>query len=489
MQLDSEIPEEGRPESLDAAVKAPTHALARRARRSAMPYSGRPPRLGSRYSPSHPVTAQTGRGVVVANPGALRWFLPLASALAHAEMLRLYCAPIATTVALQRRVATLPRQLARPVQRELALRPVPEGVDEERVCTVATLSNLALVAIWRSIRSPRVVERANQIAQRRFDRAAACVPRAGDLGVVASSGSALATLVRARSLGVPTFLDYPIAHHRFSERLLREEAKLAPRFAATLQFWALPPRVKQRLEREIELADQVLVNSTFAFRSFIEVGVPAEKLLVTPFGVDLEMFSPASQFDEQSGCEPRPFRILFAGQVTQRKGISYLLEAFKQAGLPNAELVFLGRPVGPAHSLLKSPGVRFWAPVPIYELASLYQACDVFVLPSLVEGFPQTAAIAMACGLPVIMSDNTSGRDVVEDGVNGYIVPIRDSGAIAERLRHMHAHPARRLAMGTAARRRIRVFTWTAYGQRVVDAIQERSRGALSYGGGVLHSG
>lgn len=415
---------------------------------------------------------------MVANPGALRWFLPMASALARAEILRLYCTPIANTATLDRRTAVLPKWIAGPVQRELRLRPVPDRVGDHRIRQVSTPPHLALVALARSVRSPRALERGTAVAQRRFDRASARIPRRGDLGVIASTGSALATLSRARELGVPAFLDYPIAHHRFSEKLLKEEARLTPEFAGTLQFWELPRQTRQRLDREIELADRVFVNSTFAVRSFLEAGIPENKLIMTPFGVDLEMFSPEGPSHGLRERGDRPFRVLFAGQITQRKGISYLLEAFEQARLPDAELVFLGRPVGPARSLLDRPGVQFWPPVGIDRLASRYRACDVFVLPSLIEGFPQTAAIAMACGLPVILSENTSGRDVVDDGVTGYVVPIRNTQSIVERLGHLRENENQRLAMGQAARARIGTFTWEAYGERIVAAVKGRPTSA-----------
>jgi glycosyltransferase involved in cell wall biosynthesis len=348
---------------------------------------------------------------------------------------------------------------------------VPDGLDADQVAMTATLSHLGLVAFGRNVSSAYAMERALELVHRRFDRATAQIPRRGDLAAVVSTGAALSTLSAARKLDVPSFLDYPVAHHRLSERLLGEERRLTPRFAATLQVSQLSTRVRDRLEQEIEMADRVLLNSTFSLRSFIEAGVPAEKLIVTPFGVDLEMFSPSPD-SERGDREQRPFRVLFAGQITQRKGISYLLDAFEQAGLAGSELVFLGRPVGPARSLLDLPGVRFWPAVPITELANRVRACDVFVLPSLIEGFPQTAAIAMACGLPVILSENTSAHDVVADGVNGYVVPIRDAPAIAERLRHLHAHDEVRRAMGRAARERVLSLTWAAYGSRIVDLVR-----------------
>ena len=97
--------------------------------------------------------------------------------------------------------------------------------------------------------------------------------------------------------------------------------------------------------------------------------------------------------------------------------------------------------------------MRQLGPVPFGGLPSQYEQSDVFLLPSLVEGLPQTLLEAMACGLPVVVSENTAGPEIVTDTTHGYVVPIRDSDAIAERLRELHDHPERRGAMGAEARR------------------------------------
>lgn len=99
----------------------------------------------------------------------------------------------------------------------------------------------------------------------------------------------------------------------------------------------------------------------------------------------------------------------------------------------------------------------------------------MYVLPSLAEEFPLTAIEAMVCGLPVIVSEHTFGEDVVEDGVNGYVVPIRDAGAIAERLRDLHSNPSKRENMGLAARHTAEGFSWSRYGERIASTVRERA--------------
>jgi glycosyltransferase involved in cell wall biosynthesis len=221
-----------------------------------------------------------------------------------------------------------------------------------------------------------------------------------------------------------------------------------------------------RLDTELSTVSWVFVLSSYQAQTFIDEGVARERLIRMNLGVDVDLFKQSIR-DEHRG-----FNILFVGQLTQRKGLSYLLHAFTRANISRSQLTLVGRPVGNALSMLEGrPSVRFKGHVSRQQLPAEYAAADVFVLPSLVEGFPLTALEAMACGLPVIVSENTFGLDVITDGVDGFVVPIRDSDAIAERLLTLAADPELRRKMGEAAARRAQDFSWANYGQRISDAI------------------
>ena len=109
--------------------------------------------------------------------------------------------------------------------------------------------------------------------------------------------------------------------------------------------------------------------------------------------------------------------------------------------------------------------------VPFGDLPSRFQQCDVFLLPSLVEGLPQSLLEAMACGLPVVVSENTAGPEVVTDGSQGYVVPIHDPDSIAERLRELHDHPERRGKIGTEARRKAEELSGDAFWLRIAEPL------------------
>ena len=405
--------------------------------------------------------------MLVANPGSLPWLGHAARALHHAGLLRAYVTPVATTGRQMRAAERLPGRLSRPLQAELRKRAAPEGVPAGRLERAATVLELVSVAARRAGAPADQLERARG---RVFDLQTSRRLQPGDTAALVSYGSALRTLRAARRRGIPTLLEYPIAHHRVAQALLAEEARLRPDYAASLQFHDLPAIVRRRLDEEVAAADRVLVLGQSHRRAFLDAGVEESKLVLNPLGVDLERFAPAPR--EPDGL----FRVLFLAQLTQRKGLSYLLDGFEAAAIPDSRLVL----VGPASHGLRPwegrAGVERHPPVPRWELPSLYPSFDVLVLPSLVEGLPRVVLEAMACGVPVIVTEAAGGGDQVRDGVEGCVVPIRDPGAIAESLRRLHASPEERRRMGEAGRLRSQEFSWDAYERRIVDIVGSAGR-------------
>jgi starch synthase len=199
----------------------------------------------------------------------------------------------------------------------------------------------------------------------------------------------------------------------------------------------------------------------------VEHGIDASKLVLNPFGVDAQHFAPPPRPAEG------PFRVLFAGQLSQRKGLSYLIEGFRQAAIPDSELVLVGHVVNRSRPWEGERGVRYAGPVAPARMREHYMRAHVFALPSLVEGLARVLLEAMACGLPTVTTHNAGGTDVITDGQDGFIVPIRDSSAIAERLRALHDDDALRARVGASARARAERFSWDSYGRRLAAAIDE----------------
>jgi glycosyltransferase involved in cell wall biosynthesis len=218
----------------------------------------------------------------------------------------------------------------------------------------------------------------------------------------------------------------------------------------------------EREEAEYEQADAITVPSEFARQSFIEKGVRGEKIRTIPYGVRLDRF-------RNSGEPPAgTFTVLFAGTVSIRKGLPYLLDAFAKLKC-SSKLLLLAGPVEPEmRSLLPRfdlSKVKLLGRLPQPELAKWMNASHAMVLPSIEDGFGLVMAQAMACGVPVIASENTGGPDLFTDGDEGYVVPVRSSEAIYQRLTQLAENADLQRRMSEASLRRVeKLGGWGEYG-------------------------
>ncbi|HKI02149.1 MAG TPA: glycosyltransferase family 4 protein [Thermoanaerobaculia bacterium] len=273
---------------------------------------------------------------------------------------------------------------------------------------------------------PRARSLADFLACRLFDRWAAARLRPGMAdAVMACEISAQATFRKARRLGMATFLDAPATHHATQDRFhgFAEPADLHRRITA----------VK---DAEIALADHVLVVSELARRSYVEAGVPPERVHRVPLGVEAALFGSVAR--ESPAEEGKGAEFVFAGAASRVKGLDILLAAFAQvhAAEPGSRLLVIGPP-GDASALLGPPalaGVSVLGSLSQAELASRFRAADCLVLPSRNESFGMVVPEALAAGLPAVVSDRVGAAELIEEGRNGWVVPAGDAGALAERM-------------------------------------------------------
>jgi starch synthase len=285
---------------------------------------------------------------------------------------------------------------------------------------------------------------------------------------VGMSGSALQAGKKAHQQGAAYICDRGSAHINVQNQLLYAEHELWD-----MPFVGIDPRTILREEAEYAEADMITVPSTFAYRTFVKQGVSAEKLRLLPYGVDV------SRFKQVAEPALGRFDILFVGAMSLQKGIQYLVQAYQQINHPNKSLTFVG-----THSqeLIEMLKIRnFWPDdakvlghVPQNELKNFMSRSHVLVLPSVQDGFGMVMAQAMACACPIVASCNTGGEDLFSDDEEGYIVPIRDVNALAERLQQLADNPKQRAAMGKLALARVQALGgWSSYGEKAMEIYNE----------------
>ena len=294
--------------------------------------------------------------------------------------------------------------------------------------------------------------------------------------VIAYEGFALPAFESIhRNRGARAVLNYPVAHHRQRRRVRLEELEREPLFASTWpDFDDWPAGHEERLDAEIELAHGILVGSGYARDSFIAEGVAPDKVKVVPYGVDLETFKPPAQPSQREN-----FEVIYAGQLTQRKGLSYLLRGYRKFARLDSRLTLVGSMVGDPTSLLPyAKGVRHIAHQTRPALAEMYRQSDVFVFPTLIEGMPLVVLEAMACGLPVIVTAN-GPADIVRDGVDGFIIPQRDADAVTGCLERLYRDRSLRAEMGRNASERALEFGWGAYTSKAQAYLAQLTGGSV----------
>jgi glycosyltransferase involved in cell wall biosynthesis len=279
------------------------------------------------------------------------------------------------------------------------------------------------------------------------------------------NGLSLACLGAAKRMQAVTIIENPSMHPRAWQRIVLEECErfgIRPSECRAV----LPSALIRRMEAEFDRCDFIVVPSAVARDSF---GDPKYrgKAQVIHAGIDHRFFAP--------GDAPRSgniFRVCYTGRVEIAKGVPYLLQAWKQLELANAELILIGEVAPEMKSLIRqyaAANVTFAGFLPADKVRDWYRRCDVFAFPSVNEGLARVLLEAMSTRLPIVATPASGAGDCVTPGKDGTMVPERDSRALAEALLWHYENRDASREMGKAARAAIEArFTVAHYEARMI---------------------
>jgi len=277
--------------------------------------------------------------------------------------------------------------------------------------------------------------------------------------LIALARSGLEAGKKIKKLGGKFICDRGSSHILFQKKILKEEYK-----ELNMPFNEMSDDSIDREINEYGEANIISVPSTFVLNTFLEKGFDRKKLFLNPYGVDLQRFKPLPRIKSDK------FKVLYVGTLSVRKGLFYLLEAFKKLNFKNKELTL----IGPIQKNIKkkiekyfSENIKYLSIIKNSQLNKYYSNADVMVHPSIEEGLSLVIAEALACGCPVIATENTGALDLFNNGNEGFIIKPRSVEKIYEKLEQLADDKSLRKKMSTnAILKTKKIGGWDQYGDR-----------------------
>ena len=272
------------------------------------------------------------------------------------------------------------------------------------------------------------------------------------------------TFIKAKKFNCIKILERGSTHIEYQKKILNDEFN-----KLNLKPYLPSNKLIQKELEEYELADYIVVPSEFARKTFIEYGINENKIIKIPYGVDLNEFKPL----DISRIKGDKFRIICTGTLSVRKGSHILINAFNQLSLKNAELIFVGPIENNFKKILKNfknlQNIIFVPKQKQEKLIHYYNNSDIFVLCSLEEGLSMVQAQAMACGLPVICTENTGGSEIIDDGINGFIIPAQNTDILKQKIIELYNDNEKLEKFKKNAIKKSKKISWEIYGNKVIE--------------------
>ena len=339
----------------------------------------------------------------------------------------------------------------------------------DSVINVGSVSELVHIFVRRILggRHPAVTANLMYAAKRRFDESVACYLTTNTADVMIGMYAACAkTLETVRKRGGLTVLNFVNSHPTEHNRYLIELAGLKEPHHELMPTW-----ITERIGRELNAADIVLVPSNFVAKQLMRHGIPTDKIVMIPYGVDLTAFYPREGERKNS----KIVECLYVGQISHRKGIQFLLEAASRCKRFPVRFRLVGPIVSPKVLDGMPQNVQYDGAVLPGDVANLMRHADIFVLPTLEDSFALVALEAMASGLAVITTTHAGSSEVLYSGQDSIVVEPGNAQVLADAIQSLVDDGDMRKYLGQNARSKVAdMGSWADYTNKVLNEIKLR---------------
>ncbi len=275
---------------------------------------------------------------------------------------------------------------------------------------------------------------------------------------------ALNSFKSAKKNGIKTIYDLTSPYWLIKKKIIEDELKLQPGWNLSATEKISQDKCFNK-DKEISLSDKIIVASSFTAKSLelYKENLKSE-IKIVPYGVDCPEKNEINKRREND-----EFKLIFVGRPTLSKGIQYLVQILEKLDFPWKLEIAGSLPENPIqiseklNSFFKNPRCNFIGQVPNRKLIERMKRNHLFIFPSLFEGFGQVLLEALSCSLPVITTVNTGGYDIINNGKDGFITPIRDTEKTIEILNNLYQNEELRRSIAENAFLKANSFTWSRY--------------------------
>ncbi len=348
-------------------------------------------------------------------------------------------------------------------------------LSEDEVVQFCELSGLLQIALYRFDKSKRIYNWWHKNTSRRFGKKAArlAIKEKAD-AVILYDANAMTCFeyLKEKAPNIKRIMDTSAANRLFMKDIYERDMRLCPLLADRLKkerdfLWR--GNYCKLLARELAATQYFLAPSDFVKESLLFSGISEEQIMICPYGTN---FTAIEASELPAIAQDGPLRAVYVGNVTQMKGVYYLLEAALQIPKEKLQLTFVGAfENGDGRFNKYLDRVTFTGRVTHEKVQEVLMASDVFVFPSLGEGMSLSVLEAMSCGLPCVVSANSGVREAIEEGKTGFVVKPQSISELVERLEWCIAHKSALEAMRQDVLDAAKRYSWDKYDASVAKIV------------------